>query len=92
MISHIAGQIEAYKAIASTGGSHHPRFAEHPEPDPLNGDKQRALTKVIQELELNYTWIGSGEKKNRTNGVFHFMHWWRCSALAFLLDFSLIAN
>ena len=51
-ISHMAGQIEAYKAMAATGGSHHQRSAEHPKPDPFNGDNPKELTEFLQKLEL----------------------------------------
>jgi hypothetical protein len=51
-ISHMAGQIEAYKAIAATGGSHPQRSAEHPKPDPFNGDNPKDLPEFLQKLEL----------------------------------------
>lgn len=51
-ISHMAGQIEAYKAIAATGESHRQRSPEHPKPDPFNGDNPKELPEFLQKLEL----------------------------------------
>ncbi|OAA34886.1 retrotransposon nucleocapsid protein [Cordyceps fumosorosea ARSEF 2679] len=51
-ISHMAGQLEAYKVIAATGGSHHQRSAEHPKPDPFNGNNPNELPEFLQKLEL----------------------------------------
>lgn len=51
-ISHMTGQIEAYKAIAATGGSHRQRSAEHPKPNPFNGDNPKELPEFLQKLEL----------------------------------------
>lgn len=51
-ISHMAGQIEAYKAIAACGGSHRQRSAEHPKPDPFSGDNPKDLPEFLQKLEL----------------------------------------
>ncbi len=51
-ISHMAGQIEAYKAIAATRGSHPHRSAEHPKPEPFSGENPRDLPEFLQKLEL----------------------------------------
>src|SRR6185312_16061547 len=51
-ISHMAGQIEAYQAIAATGGRHRQRSAEHPKPDPFSGDNPKCLPEFLQKLEL----------------------------------------
>ncbi|OWT42258.1 hypothetical protein VFPPC_18594 [Pochonia chlamydosporia 170] len=51
-ISHMEGQIEAYKAIAATGGSHRHRSAEHPKPDAFSGENPKDLPEFLQKLEL----------------------------------------
>ncbi|KJZ69154.1 hypothetical protein HIM_11455 [Hirsutella minnesotensis 3608] len=51
-IAHMTGQIEAYKAIVATRGSHHQRSAEHPKPDPFSGGNTKELTEFLQKLEL----------------------------------------
>ncbi|KJZ68171.1 hypothetical protein HIM_12439 [Hirsutella minnesotensis 3608] len=52
IISNMTGQIEAYKAMAATGGNHRQRSAEHPRPDPFSGDNPKELPEFLQKLEL----------------------------------------
>jgi hypothetical protein len=51
-ISHLSGQIEAYKAMAATGGNHRQRSAEHPKPEPFSGENPKDLPEFLQKLEL----------------------------------------